>query len=161
MRRHVESVHKGRKYPCDKCDKFLSSYSSMKCHQKCHKEVFSFCCKDCDKLFKRKENLETSEKLILWSLQKIFSRKDSLERHENVCTGEKLLKRWRIKNCGNISIRWEFKLTEKIFDKKCGSVIEYKEIKPEIFWCFNFFLPKNDPFLASCFLDWKSLLLLA
>jgi hypothetical protein len=57
----IKKRNKNKKYKCEKCNMFLSSYKNYKLHiekNTCDKHIKEFCCDNCNKTFSKKQSLQ-------------------------------------------------------------------------------------------------------
>ena len=64
LKRHIETIHEGRKYYCDFCNKQFNFKSALYRHLHQHKETLNLKCEHCSKNFIRKESLKSHIKLV-------------------------------------------------------------------------------------------------
>ena len=51
LKRHIESIHEGVKYPCNQCDKQFTEQGNLTKHVQAKHEGVKYACNQCDKQF--------------------------------------------------------------------------------------------------------------
>ena len=97
---HHMGVHRGEKFPCEKCGKVLATRKMQKAHTAACVQGKRVPCSDCDQSFSSKQGMrqhfrvthgakapERDESFLCPHCAKVFAVKKSMRKHSGVCAG--------------------------------------------------------------------------